>query len=208
MKKIFQGKILTLPNLLSCFRLLLIPCFIWTYLVWKDSGLTVLILALSGLTDVIDGWIARRFNMISNLGKALDPLADKLTQAAMLACLMTRFPRMLIPLLLMVVKELFCISTGLAAIRRTGEVRSSDWHGKAATVTLYALLILHVLWPGLPQAVSLAALSLSSGMILLSGVLYGVQNIRQLRRGREEGEKSEVLLNQSAGDGKTETNPL
>ena len=108
MKKLFEGKILTIPNLLSLLRLCLIPLFVWAYLIRQDPLLTVGLLILSGLTDIADGFIARHFQMISDLGKVLDPLADKLTQAAMLVCLTSRFPLMLIPFGMMVVKELFC----------------------------------------------------------------------------------------------------
>ena len=76
MKKLFEGKVLTIPNLLSCLRLALIPAFVWTYLVRQDPEATVLLLLISGLSDVADGFIARPFHMISNLGKVLDPLAD------------------------------------------------------------------------------------------------------------------------------------
>lgn len=182
MKKIFSGKILTIPNLLSFLRLCMIPFFVRAFLIRHDSVATVLILLLSGLTDVIDGFIARRFHMVSDLGKVLDPAADKLTQAAMLVCLMSRQPLMLLPFGMMVVKELFCAATGLAAIKRTGEVFSSDWHGKLATVLLYAMLILHVLWADIPSQLSLGLIVLCSCAILLSGILYGIQNIRKIRR--------------------------
>ncbi|MBR3294099.1 MAG: CDP-alcohol phosphatidyltransferase family protein [Oscillospiraceae bacterium] len=181
MKKLFEGKILTIPNLLSLLRLCLIPVFVWAYLIRQDHWLTVILLGASGLTDIVDGLIARRFHMVSDLGKVLDPLADKLTQASMLVCLTSRFPLMLIPFGMMVVKELFCIVTGLAAIHRTGEVHSSGWHGKAATVLLYATLIAHVLWSEIPPAVTLAAVCACSGMILLSGVLYVIQNMKKAR---------------------------
>lgn len=181
MKKLFEGKILTIPNLLSCLRLALIPCFVWAYLVGEDARTTVLLLLLSGLTDVADGFIARRFNMISNLGKVLDPLADKLTQAAMLVCLMSRYPLMMLPFGLMVVKEMVCVGTGLAAIDRTGEVRSAGWHGKVATVLLYAMLITHVLWTEIPPALSMGLILLCAAMIVLSGILYGVSNVRATR---------------------------
>ena len=79
MNAIFHGKIFTIPNLLSFLRLVMIPWFVWEYLDQENSIGTALILLLSGFTDTIDGMIARRFNMVSNLGKALDPVADKLT---------------------------------------------------------------------------------------------------------------------------------
>lgn len=181
MKKLFEGKILTIPNLLSCVRLALIPCFVWAYLVEGDPRMTVLLLLLSGLTDIADGFIARHFHMTSNLGKVLDPLADKLTQGAMLLCLMSRFPLMMLPFGLMVVKEMVSVGTGLAAIDRTGEVHSAGWHGKLATVLLYAMLIAHVLWPEIPSRVSLASILICAATIILSGVLYGVGNVRKIR---------------------------
>ena len=91
-----QNKILTIPNLLSLFRLCLIPVFMWLYCVEKNYLWTGIILIISGLTDTVDGFVARHFNMISDLGKILDPVADKLTQAAMLFCLLTRFPLMIV----------------------------------------------------------------------------------------------------------------
>ena len=185
MKKIFAGKILTIPNLLSCVRLALIPCFIWEYLVNGDRIMTMILLLASGLTDVADGFIARRFHMISDLGKVLDPLADKLTQAAMLVCLTSSYPMMMLPLGLMVVKEIFCVGTGLAAIDSSGEVISADWHGKVATVLLYGMLIAHVLWLDIPRPVSLGLIWLCAGMIVLSGVLYGIRNARQIRSARQ-----------------------
>lgn len=75
----FEKKIFTIPNLLSAFRLLLIPVFVWAYCIKKAYLLTAGVLLLSGLTDMADGFIARRFHMISDLGKMLDPIADKLS---------------------------------------------------------------------------------------------------------------------------------
>ena len=94
MKTIFSGKLFTIPNLLSLIRLLLIPWFVYTYVTKGDGQGTAAILILSGITDILDGYIARRFDMVSNLGKALDPVADKATQIVMIGCLTVRFPHM------------------------------------------------------------------------------------------------------------------
>ena len=83
-------RVFTIPNMLTTLRILLVPAFIWAYL-RRPGGLPVLILAISALTDLLDGKIARRFNQVSDLGKLLDPIADKLTQGAMLGCLLTRY---------------------------------------------------------------------------------------------------------------------
>ena len=74
-----KENVLTIPNLLSLFRLLLIPVIVWLYCVRQDYRWTIVALAVSGLSDILDGIIARKFNMVSDLGKILDPCADKLT---------------------------------------------------------------------------------------------------------------------------------
>ena len=112
------NRIITVPNLLSFFRFCLIPVIIWSYCVKENPLLAGEILLLSGLTDLADGYIARRFHMISNLGKILDPVADKLTQAAMLICLFTRFPHMLPLIVIMAVKELYMAVSGCLVIRK------------------------------------------------------------------------------------------
>ncbi len=90
-------EIFSVPNIMSYFRILLIPVFVFVYLradSQRDYAVAGVIVAVSGLTDFLDGFIARRFNMVTELGKALDPVADKLTQAAFALCLMLRIPQM------------------------------------------------------------------------------------------------------------------
>ena len=177
----YQNKILTIPNLLSFFRLCLIPVFMWLYCVERNYLWTGIILIISGLTDTVDGIIARKFNMISDLGKVLDPIADKVTQAAMLFCLLTRFPLMIAPLALMVVKEFFMGVTGLMVIQKTGKVFGADWHGKVNTWLLYAMMILHVFWYNIPDIVSKVLIGICVVMMLISLVLYGRHNLKALR---------------------------
>ena len=176
-----QSRILTIPNLLSLFRLCLIPVFMWLYCVEKNYLWTGIVLIISGLTDTVDGIIARKFNMISDLGKVLDPIADKVTQAAMLFCLFTRFPLMIAPLALMVVKEFFMGVTGLMVIQKTGKVFGADWHGKVNTWLLYAMMILHVFWYNIPDIVSKVLIGICVVMMLISLVLYGRHNLKALR---------------------------
>lgn len=182
-----QKKILTIPNLLSLFRLCLIPIMIWLYCVRKEYLLTMLVLLLSGFTDVADGIIARRFGMVSDFGKAFDPVADKLTQLAMLFCLVTRFHAMLIPLILLVIKELFAAVTNLLAIRKTGEVMGAAWHGKVTTVLLYVTMMVHLVWSRIPVGVSTALIAVCTAMMLISAVLYGIRSFGVLKETGNEG---------------------
>lgn len=178
----YKYKIITIPNILSFFRLCLIPLIVWQY-VWEESYFNALyLLALSGVTDIVDGIIARKFHMVSDFGKAFDPIADKLTQIAMLFCLVTRFPHMWLPLILLIVKEIFAGITGLMMVKR-GMVIGADWHGKVTTVLLYGTMLVHLAWFNISATVSNVLIGLCTGMILLSGILYGVRNLRFLSSG-------------------------
>lgn len=175
-----QNKIFTVPNVLSFFRLCLIPLMVWLYCAEQQYWWTAGVLVLSGLTDVVDGYIARRFHMVSDLGKVLDPVADKLTQGVMLLCLITRFPRMVIPLVLFILKEIFAVVTGILVIKKTGEVFCAKWYGKAATASLYAMMFFHAVWYEIPAAFSDALIVLCTAAIALSFVMYGILNIKKL----------------------------
>ena len=175
-----ENRILTIPNLLSAFRLLLIPLFVWLYLQEKYFY-TGLVLLISGITDISDGFIARRFHMVSNVGKVLDPVADKLTQISMLICLVTRYPLMLILVVIMIFKELFMSISGLLVIHKTKTVFSADWHGKAATFLLYITMCAHVFWVQIPMIVSDILIVACAVMLAISLLLYGIHHIKTLR---------------------------
>ena len=177
----YQKKIITIPNILSFFRLCLIPVIVWLYTVKQDHFLTLIILVLSGVTDIVDGIIARKCNMISDFGKAFDPVADKLTQMAMLFCLVSRFPYMMIPFVLLVVKEVFTGITALITIKRINTVKGAVWHGKLTTVVLYSMMAIHLLWYNIPRTVSLILVGICIGIMLMSFILYAIQNIKAIK---------------------------
>ena len=119
-KKILKKEnILTIPNLLSLIRILLIPFIIWLYCARKAYLCTIIVIALSGFTDIIDGKIARKFNMVSDVGKVLDPVADKLTQATLVICLTARYPWMWALLALFAVKECLMLLWGYLTLKST-----------------------------------------------------------------------------------------
>lgn len=179
----YQKKILTIPNILSFFRLCLIPVIVWLYIGKEDYFWTLMVLLLSGLTDIVDGFIARKFHMISDFGKALDPIADKLTQMAMLFCLVFRFTYMLIPLALLVVKEVFTGIAALVSIKKTSTVKGAVWHGKLTTVVLYAMMAIHLIWYTIPDAVSLILVGVCVGIMLMSFIMYVMQHITAIKNG-------------------------
>lgn len=180
----YQHKILTIPNILSFFRLSLIPLIAWLYVAKRDYLWTVILLIVSGLTDVVDGFVARKFNMISDLGKALDPVADKLTQFVMLICLLTRFPLMIIPILVMFLKELAAGIMGLIAIKRTGKVTGAVWHGKANTVLLYFTILVHLVWYNITPVQSSIFIGICTGVMIMSCVMYTMFYFNAIKEGK------------------------
>lgn len=169
----------SIPNLLSYFRLLLIPLFIQLYM--NENFTEALItLAASGLSDVIDGRVARKYNMVTDLGKVLDPVADKLTQCAMMFCVAMRYPAMWWLLGLHVVKELIMIVMGWYVLKKTDTVNCAIWCGKLCTGVIYAVMMVHVIVPTIPQAVSAASAAVCAGLIILSLVVYTARYIKLL----------------------------
>lgn len=177
----YDKKIITIPNILSFFRICLIPVIVWLYGMKHNFMWAGYILILSGVTDMVDGYIARQFHMVSNLGKILDPIADKLTQGVMLLCLVLRFPLMIVPFILLIAKEIYMSVSGILVIQRTGVVCGADWHGKAATCFLYGTMILHVFWHEITPVVSTFCIIACAALIGVSFVLYGIRNAKLLR---------------------------
>lgn len=180
-------RIFTLPNMLSFLRLLLIPLIVYffeTDQYWWAFGM----LLLSGATDVIDGWIARTFHLVSDFGKALDPIADKLTQIAVLFCLMREYWWVLAALLF---KEIFIGVLTLIALHRTHSVYSAGWYGKLCTVVIYLSMFVLILWkPVIGTAPNPTFVLIDSvvivALILLAFVKYLIYFLRILREARAD----------------------
>lgn len=174
--------IFTIPNILSMFRLLLLPVIVYMYINQKDYVLTGILLVISGLSDLLDGYIARTFNMMSDLGKILDPVADKATQAVVLLCLMTRFRWLVIPFICILIKELFMSCIGMVVIKKTGEVNGAVWHGKVATCMLDFMIIVHIVFYKISYTFSIVLTIISTLLIILSFYLYAKENINILKK--------------------------
>lgn len=174
-----RAEAFSIPNILSYFRLLLIPLFIVLY-VQEDFTEALITLAASGLSDILDGRIARKYNMVTDLGKVLDPVADKLTQCAMMICVAMRYPAMWWLLGLHVVKEAVMLIMGWYVLKRTDTVNSAIWVGKLCTGVIYAVMMLHVILPHLPQPVSVGCTIVCAGLIVLSLIVYTARYVKIL----------------------------
>ena len=167
--KDWKKDVFTIPNMLSLFRLSLIPVYVSIYLnatsEW-DYLLSGLILAVSCLTDLVDGQIARRFNQISNLGKLLDPIADKTTQLTLVICLSIRYPILKLVLGLFLMKELVQTTVAFIKFRQGKALSGSLMAGKLCTTVLFTSFILMVLMPNLDMRI-VYGLALTDSLFLI-----------------------------------------
>lgn len=172
-KKIFtKQQVMTLPNLMSLFRLLLIPLIIWQYIGKANFKTAALLIVLSGATDVADGFVARKFNMVSDLGKILDPMADKLTQIAIVICLTVHYRLMKILAAVFITKELVMIVLGLVTIKQTDTVNSSKWYGKATTVFMYFTMMVLILVPSISLSIANVLIGICIAFVIFSLLMY------------------------------------
>lgn len=132
-----------MPNTLTIIRFLLIPVIIF-YIFTSNYILSFVFFTLSGLTDIIDGFIARKFNLVSNFGKLMDPLADKLTQIATLTSLVLTNIIPIWILLIVLLKE-FIMICGASFLYGKDVVVYSRWYGKLATVLFYIAIVVSLL---------------------------------------------------------------
>ena len=157
MKRFSKKEIFSIPNLMGYFRILLIPVFCYLYITAETEReylYAVLVVLLSSLTDLFDGKIARRFHMVTELGKALDPIADKLTHAALAICLATRYPM------------------GLIFLKKGKMLDGAMWFGKVCTAVLFAGLLVLFLFSQLEAAVVNGIIMIMMGIMIVTLCMY------------------------------------
>lgn len=159
--KDWKKEIFSIPNMLSMFRIVLIPVYVSIYLNATEDfhyWLAGMILAVSCITDMIDGKIARHFNMITNVGKLLDPIADKATQCALTVCLSLKYPALIPVLVLFLAKEFFQLFAAIISYRKGKALAGALLSGKICTTVLFVSLTLLVLVPNMsPNIVQIIA---------------------------------------------------
>lgn len=150
MKKEWVKEYFSIPNLMGYFRILLIPVYLFCYLKVEAPGgyyMAAQIMLLSFLTDFLDGRVARKYNMITEFGKILDPVADKLTQAAMAISFSFRYPAMAVVLVVFLCKELFMGIVGAYMMKKEYRMNGAQMHGKICTAVLDAVMLILLLFP-------------------------------------------------------------
>lgn len=137
-------KLKYIPNILSIIRICLVGVFVYT-MFFVNAYVAMFVFLLAGATDVVDGYLARRNNWITDLGKILDPVADKLMQCTVLVSL---YIKDIIPLWFVIpffAKEITTLVTGFLVLRKRSVVVVSKWYGKMAVCLFYATIVLSVI---------------------------------------------------------------
>lgn len=175
-QKINPSDYFTIPNILCYIRIILIPVFMFVYLnatTTKDYYIAAFIILFSGITDFCDGYIARKFNQVTELGKFLDPLADKLTQGAIILTLMFKIKWMNYLVGLFIVKELFMAVNGAILLtKKRRKLDGAKWFGKVSTAVLYASMFILIIFPSLNPIKTNLTIGITAFFMLLSFLLY------------------------------------
>lgn len=161
-----------IPNILTVLRFLLIPVIL-QFLVHDQFILAIIFLTLSGITDILDGTIARKFNFITNFGKLIDPLADKITQLSILWMLVSKNIIPLWILVIVLLKEATMVA-GASFLYGKELVVSSKWYGKASTVLFYLAIVLSMIFKDLQiqSGIDLIIYYVAVSMTMFSLIMY------------------------------------
>ena len=186
-----RNKNLTIPNLMSIIRIIIVPFF--AYFFMKDQLLVaVILLLLSGLSDLFDGYIARKFNQITELGKMLDPLADKITQGVVAVCLAIKIPEVRILLILFMVKEFLMLCGACVLLKKKKKPTAAQWYGKVGTTLFYisvtVIVGMNSLFYVTPFILELVAnvLSIVTGIFMLYAAVKYFQIFLEIIRSNDE----------------------
>ena len=178
----------SIPNILSYFRLALIPVYFYVYFDAQDAEgyfKAAVIIGISGLTDMLDGFIARHFNQITDWGKFIDPVADKLTLASIALSLAFRFPLMCAVFALYLVKEGYMLVMGAVMLRQGSRMDGARWYGKVCTAVTYGVTCSLLVVPNMPRRVSngLICLCMAVTVMAFIGYVNFYCRVRRSRRG-------------------------
>ena len=179
---------MSIPNLLSIFRIILLPVFVLVFIFVEPEYYywLAVILVVSGLSDILDGLIARKFHQVTQLGKFLDPLADKLTVATVLACLVFLHPQVLFVLVVYVLKELLMGGGFLLLSKKKIALESSKWFGKMATVVTYIVMFLLIIIPNISDTWMVVLNTLVVAVTVFSFVMYAVEFVKICQRQKKQ----------------------
>ena len=185
-----------IPNCLCFFRILLIPLFLYVYFVadFKNRYIVAaFVLVISGISDFLDGFIARKFNMVTDFGKFIDPVADKLTQFVLAITLLFSYPLAWILLIIIILKDLMLAIVGLYLYDYGLKITGASWWGKIATAYFYIIVIV-LIGLHIPNTVIRFVLIITGSVLMLLSFILYAKELRYMVK-----EKDKLLNEQKNG---------
>ncbi len=173
----------TIPNIMSYFRILLVPVFIIVYInsdslsgnIWS-----IVVVLLSAATDILDGQVARRTGQVTDLGKILDPIADKAMQFAMMFCVVIKYRSVAVLIIIYAAKELISLAFSGYLFKHKKNIDGAMWCGKICTVILYAVMLTFIVIPDISSAIENILVVMAAMFMLLAFIIYMKEYIKLL----------------------------
>ena len=166
-----------IPNMLSVLRLLMIPVFVLYYFNGSKTIISASIYVLAWITDALDGYLARRNNWITDIGKILDPVADKLMQITAAACFSIENPIFLVLLIPLVIKEFVMLIGTLTVLKRKKIVVQANWYGKLATIVMFVCAFWRIIIRN-NATVDYVVCSIMVAMMIFALVMYYIKDFK------------------------------
>lgn len=172
-----------IPNLLSILRIIIIGPFVYYFL--KDNYvMAAVMIAISGLSDMFDGYIARRFNQITKLGAMLDPVADKITLGSVVICMCIKIPVIMPIIIILLVKEILMLLAGLVLLKKHKTPPPAQWYGKVATIVFYisvaVIVFLKAIWGIENMVLTITLMCITVALMFFALIRYFILFLRIL----------------------------
>ncbi len=182
--KLSIKKNINVPNTLTAVRFIVIAPMMKFLLDQKFVYAGIMIL-ISALSDMLDGFLARKLDQVTDLGKILDPIADKLTLIAVVVCVNVLYPSVMPFILVLFTKELLMLAGGAFLLKMKIKPPAAKWYGKLSTVLFYTsittLIMLKAIWGYTNQTLSLILLAVTTASMLFSLVRYFILFVKLVR---------------------------
>lgn len=178
----------TIPNLMGYFRILLVPVFLVFFVKSERTPglnmyywLMLATIAVSGLTDFFDGRVARKFNMVTDWGKMLDPIADKITIGAIIVALAYKYPIVIAMVALYIVKEGYMSIVGMILLKKGMKIEGAMWYGKVCTFATYVIIIALLVVKDMPQMWVDIFVFANMAVMLFTFIMYIPYHIKKFK---------------------------
>ncbi len=181
--------LVTIPNLLTYLRFLLVAPFVYFFL--KENYIAAAIcIGLSGLSDCLDGLLARKLNQVTSLGKILDPIADKVTLVSVAVCMLIYMPSLLPIMLVMIGKEFLMLVGGLVLLIMKVTPPPARWYGKVATIIFYVsvctIIFLKAAFNIHNEMLITATFIVTAAAMLFALIMYAVLIVKQIKNSKKQ----------------------